>query len=158
MITLIAAIGKNNELGYQNKLLWSLPGDMKYFKENTTGKRVVMGRKTYESIGRPLPNRENIVITSHEIPEVKTVKSIDDILSLEGDTYIIGGASIYKEFIKYAGFLLLTEVDDSPTADAFFPEFDKSEYNKEIVGQNSDNGIEYTFVKYTKEVVQNGHK
>ena len=126
MITLIAAIGKNNELGYQNKLLWSLPGDMKYFKENTTGKRVVMGRKTYESIGRPLPNRENIVITSHEIPEVKTVKSIDDILSLEGDTYIIGGASIYKEFIKYAGFLLLTEVDDSPTADAFFPEFDKS--------------------------------
>lgn len=150
MISLIAAIGKNRELGKDNDLLWHLKGDLKYFKEVTTNHTVVMGRKTYESIGKPLPNRENIVITRSNIDGVKTIKNPEEVLKMDGEVFIIGGASIYEYFIKYASRLYLTLIDDDKDADVYFPYFDESLYEKKTIGQNRENDIEYTFVLYER--------
>lgn len=153
MIIIIAAVGKNLELGYKNQLLWHLKEDMDYFKKVTTGSIVVMGRKTFESIGRPLPNRENIVI-SKSIKYIDGVKIIDDphkILEYNGKIFIIGGEQIYKFFLPYADKIYLTEIDKEALADSFFPEFNKNDYTEEIVGRGSDNDIDYTFKIYHKK-------
>ncbi len=152
MISIIAAIGKNYELGLNNQLLWHIPNDLKYFKQLTTGKIVVMGRKTYESIGRALPNRENIVLTrqSIKIDNVDVVNDYKKILDLE-DVFIIGGEQIYKLFLPYADNIYLTEIAENKEADSYFPIFDKSLYTKEIVKTDSYNDINYSFVIYRKK-------
>ena len=153
MINIIAAVGKNRELGFRNALIWHLKDDMKYFKETTLYHTVVMGRKTYESIGKALPNRRNIVITHLEMDDAE-VMSIDDVLSLSKseEVFVIGGETIYREFLSYADKLYLTEIDDEHEADAFFPEFDKSNYDKKIIKEDMENGIKYSFVKYTHKI------
>lgn len=158
MTVIIAAIGKNNELGANNHLLWSLPGDMKYFRETTRGCTVIMGRLTFESIGRALPKRRNIVITSNPAfyaEGVETARSLDGALKMsenDGTVFIIGGARVYKEALGVADAVYLTEIDaDFPEADVFFPEFDKTLWNREIAGKGDDGGISYTFVRYTKK-------
>lgn len=155
MIKLIAAVGKNGELGKDNGLMWSLPGDMKFFRSTTSGSTVIMGRKTYESIGRPLPKRRNIVISRS--PELKidgaeVVYSLGDAIKLcEGDAYIIGGASVYKESFPFADEIILTEIDEGyDGADVFFPDFDKSLYKKETLAQGCDGETSYTHVKYSR--------
>src|SRR3954471_19616933 len=100
-ITIVVAISENNAIGKDNKLLWHLPNDLKHFKDITTGGTVIMGRKTYDSVGRPLPNRRNIIITRQqiEIPGCEVVNSIDAALALcrdEAEVFIVGGAEIYK--------------------------------------------------------------
>src|SRR3989338_5065775 len=130
MISLIAAIGKNNELGKANALLWHLPADMKHFIEITTLHPVVMGRKTFESIGRPLPNRRNIVITrdvKYKKEEVEIVHSLSEALDLFPDQneeiFIIGGAEIYRQTMPIADRLYITHIDaEDSEADSFFPE------------------------------------
>ena len=153
MINIIAAIGKNGELGLNNQLLWHLKEDMKYFKETTTGYIVVMGRKTFESIGKPLPNRENIVLSRSNlnIDGVKIVNDPHKILEYNEKVFIIGGESIYRFFLPYADNLYLTEIDEEALADSFFPEFDKNDYTEETVGRGSDNDIDYTFKIYHKK-------
>ena len=152
MINLIAAVGKNLELGLNNKLIWNIPEDLQYFKKLTTGKTVVMGRKTYESIGRPLPNRNNIVLTRKEsnIEGVNTVKNYEEILNVEEEIFIIGGESIYELFLPYADNIYLTEIDDVHEADSYFPYFDKELYEKEIIKESSYNGLNYSFVIYKR--------
>ena len=150
MISLIAAVGKNYELGKDNKLIWHFKKDMEYFKEVTTGKTVVMGRKTYESIGRPLPNRRNIVITSRMLEGVETVKTVDEILDMHEDIFIIGGASIYEEFIKYADKIYLTLIDKEYDADTYFPTFDENQFEKTVIKEETENDIKLTFALYTK--------
>ena len=150
MISLIAAVGKNYELGKDNKLIWHFKKDMEYFKEVTTGKTVVMGRKTYESIGRPLPNRRNIVITSRMLEGVETVKTVDEILDMHDDIFIIGGASIYEEFIKYADKIYLTLIDKEYDADTYFPTFDENQFEKTVIKEETENDIKLTFALYTK--------
>lgn len=155
MISLIAAVGKNLELGKDNALLWNLPGDMKFFRSTTAGHTVVMGRLTYESIGRPLPKRRNIVISRNADykPEgVEVFASLEEALSAcDNDCFIIGGAMIYKLALPFGDELILTEVDAQyPDADVYFPTFDKSLYSAEIIGENCDDGVEYKHVKYTK--------
>ena len=150
MISLIAAVGKNYELGKDNKLIWHFKKDMEYFKEVTTGKTVVMGRKTYESIGRQLPNRRNIVITSRMLEGVETVKTIDEILDIHDDIFIIGGASIYEEFIKYADKIYLTLIDKEYDADTYFPTFDENQFKKTVIKEETENDIKLTFALYTK--------
>ncbi len=130
-ITIIAAIGKRNEIGLDNKLLWKLSSDLKHFKALTTGHTIIMGRKTYQSIGRPLPNRTNIIITRNENYQAagcKVVNSLQQAIALCEDTecFIIGGASIYKQAISLANKLELTFVDFEGEADTFFPEIDYS--------------------------------
>ena len=134
MISLIAAIGKNNELGKDNTLLWHMPADMEYFREITRDHTVVMGRKTFESIGKPLPDRKNIVITrdkNYLRHGVDVVHSFDEALKMsktvfdtnEKEVFIIGGAEIYKQAFGIADKLYITHIDaEDKNADVFFPE------------------------------------
>lgn len=156
-VSLIAAIGKNRELGKDNKLLFNISKDMAHFKEKTTGHTVIMGRKTFESIGRPLPNRTNIVITRdssfmlHD-SNVKVVHSVEQALELgkkveHDELFIIGGAQIYKEFLPYADKLYLTIVDKEVGADAFFPEYE-NEFKKIVKSQgDEENDHKFTFIE-----------
>ena len=155
--SIIAAIGKNNELGKDNALIWHLPGDLKFFKETTTGKTIIMGRRTFESLPRMLPNRHHIVISSsNNFPEeVSVYNTIDDLLKDYKDSneelFVIGGASIYKAFLDLSNKLYLTEIDaEDKNADAYFPTFDKSLYDMEVLKENEDEGIKYRHVLYKK--------
>ncbi|MBQ6841260.1 MAG: dihydrofolate reductase [Bacilli bacterium] len=155
MINIIAAVGKNLELGIDNHLLWNLPSDMKYFKETTMGHLVIMGKKTYESIGRPLPGRRNIVISSSlEDAKVDVAKSVEEAIALVGDAdaFVIGGASIYKQFLALADNLYLTLVDDAPKADVYFPSFNEDNYEKEVIKQITENGINMKMVLYRRKI------
>lgn len=153
-INIIAAVGKNLELGKNNKLIWPLKEDLKYFKKMTIGKTVVMGDKTFYSIGKVLPGRNNIVLSFNEIniPGVTVFNDHKKIFSLEEDEiFIIGGESIYELFLPYANKLYLTEIKmEDSSADCYFPNFDKSKYKKNIIKNSQENGINYTFVCYEK--------
>lgn len=129
---IIAAVADNKAIGYQNKLIYNISNDMQHFKELTLGNVVIMGRKTYESIGKPLSSRDNIVITSHDISvdnydNLWTVRSLEEAYKLAEDLdgekiFVIGGAQLYEAALPYTEWLDLTEVLDSPgNADAFFP-------------------------------------
>ena len=139
-ISLIAVISKGKRaVGTKNGLLWNIPGDLPRFKKLTTGHTIVMGRKTYESIGRPLPDRTNIVITRN--PDFKpegviVTSSIENALKIakekeqNGEIFVIGGGEIYKQALPFVDRLYLTIVDDEPVADTFFPDY--SVFKKEI--------------------------
>ncbi|MBQ8472359.1 MAG: dihydrofolate reductase [Bacilli bacterium] len=159
-LSMIACVGKNLELGKNNDLIWHLPNDLKYFKKVTDGHVVVMGKNTFKSLPKVLPNRKNIVLTfpddTEKLPnEVEVFHGIEEFLEsykdYQDEVFIIGGASIYKQFLKYADNLYLTEVDMESEADVYFPEFDKSLYDKEIVLENSDNNIKYKHVIYRRK-------
>lgn len=134
-ITLIAAMDRNRGIGIQNTLPWKISEDLKHFKEKTLNKPIIMGRKTFDSIGRPLPKRHNIVITRNPAivrhPEVSYMLSADTAISYirnHDDVFVIGGAQIYQEFLPIADRLILTEIDHDFKCDAFFPEFDRSQW------------------------------
>jgi len=162
MISLIAAIGKNNELGKGNTLLWSMPADMKHFQETTRGHTVVMGRKTFESIGRPLPNRKNIVITrdkNYSRQNIDIAHSLEEALELaklekNEEIFIIGGAEIYKQAILLADKLYITHIDaEDKNADVFFPKIDKREWrevSREEYQPDEKNIFPYIFSIYEK--------
>lgn len=154
---MICAVGKNLAIGRKNQLIWNLPNDLKHFKDITLGRTVIMGDKTFESIGRPLPNRKNIVVTlqeNYEAPGCEVRNSLDEVLreykNTEEEVFVIGGATIYRLSLPYADKLYLTLVDDAPTdADAFFPDY--SEFKKEISREErEENGIKYAFVELIK--------
>lgn len=155
MITIIAAVAKNNVIGAKNDLPWYLPEDLKHFKEITSGHTVIMGRKTYESIvsrlGKPLPNRKNIVITRnnlYQVPEgVEKADSLQSALQKHSkDTFIIGGASIFEEGLMLADQLIITHVHKEYPGDTYFPEIDPHVW--EEIGRE-DHG-EYSFVTYKR--------
>ncbi len=132
-ISLICALGTNRAIGRDNQLLWQLPGDLKRFKQLTIGKPVIMGRKTFESIGRPLPERTNFVLTSNRDWRVEGAVSCFALGDALGQTHapeimVIGGGQVYAEALPQATTLYLTEVDDAPDADAFFPEWDRAQF------------------------------
>lgn len=145
MISIIAVIGKNRELGKDNHLLWNLPGDLKRFSAITHGHPVIMGRKTYESIGRPLPDRTNIVISSHsEISSLDAAIAKAKLAPGSEEIFIIGGGSVYAQAISIADRLYLTIVDAQADADTFFPDY--SRFTKVIEeSSHEDDGIRYTY-------------
>ena len=156
MISIIAAIGKNNELGLNNDLIWHLPNDLKFFKEKTLNQNIVMGYNTFVSLGRVLPSRKHIVLSFEKVRlplEVIQFNNLEDLNNYikDKDVFIIGGASMYKQFIDKADRLYLTEIDNTHKADVYFPKFDKSVFDKKILGTNSDNGINYTFTLYERK-------
>ena len=156
MIALIAAIGKNNELGKNNNLIWHLPNDLKFFKEVTMGKNVVMGLNTYKSLPRKLNGRNMIVLSDVEFKEEGIIVYNDLKKLLEDykneDIYIIGGASLYKLFIDKVDTMYLTEIDASDDkADVYFPKFNKDDWNREVLKENSDNDIKYKHVRYRRK-------
>lgn len=156
MLSIIAAIGKNRELGHGNDLVFHLKEDMKFFRETTTDHKVVMGRKTWESLPGKLKNRTNIVLSRHGVEGAdECVSNMDAFIAANQDTeeevFVIGGGSIYAAFLPYAKNLYLTEIDSSADADVYFPEFDKSLYDKTIIKKGTENDLDYSIVKYTKK-------
>lgn len=161
MITIIAAIGRNNELGKNNDLIWNLPSDLKFFKEQTFGAKVAMGKNTFDSLPKLLPGRKHIVLSlddnfNKDASNAMVYHNKDEFIkyctSSSEDIFIIGGASIYTMFIEIADILVLTEIDSQDKeADVYFPKFDKTKYTKEVLSSNSDNGINYTHIKYVKK-------
>lgn len=154
MLSLIAVIGKNRELGEDNKLLWHIPGDLPRFKRLTTGHPIIMGRKTFESIGKSLPDRTNIVITHNPsfTPDgVAVVSSVDEALTTASaapgseEIFVIGGGRVFAETIDRADRLYLTVVDATAPADTFFPVYTR--FTK-VVSQESqeENGFRYTYI------------
>lgn len=156
-ITVIAAVGRNNELGKDNDLIWHFHADMVFFREQTTGHPVIMGRKTFESLPKLLPKRRNIIITSNPdftVEGAEICKSAEEAASLcKGEeAFVIGGGSVYGQFIEAADKILLTEIEaDCPDAQVFFPSFDKSRYNREVLAVHEENGIKFSHISYTKK-------
>ena len=159
-LALIAAIAKNNAIGFENKLIYWLPNDLKRFKELTTGHTIIMGSNTFRSLPKgALPNRRNIVLSRKEsgFPGCETFSSLEEALANCSDTelvYIIGGEMLYRTALPHADILCLTEVDDTPeNADAFFPEFARNEW--EVIEQEEHTADEkhaynYRFVTYLR--------
>ena len=157
-ISIIGAMGRNREFGLGDQLPWHLPDDLKHFKALTRGHTVIMGRKTYESIGKPLPDRKNIVITRNKdfkaggcvvvgsfeeaLAEAKNDGTVND-----PEVFVIGGAEIYKLALPHANKIYLTQVDASPEADKYFPEFDEREWRlvKEV-SHARDEKHSYAFI------------
>ena len=159
MISIIAAVAKNRAIGFENKLIYWLPNDLKRFKALTTGHTIIMGRRTFESLPKgALPNRRNIVLsrTQKTFPGCDTYSSLQEALKHcqpDEDIYIIGGAHVYTEAIGMADRLCLTEVDDTPAeADAFFPDYSKGWQieKKEAHPKDERHEFEYAFVDYIK--------
>ena len=154
-LTLIAAIEQNYGIGYQGKLLWHLPADMAFFRKKTIGHKVLMGRKTYESIGRPLKDRENIVMTRQniELPGVKIIHYLKEIKNDQEEIMILGGAELYALCLPYAKRIFLTEVEVNLKADAYFPKFDKMQFKcitKEFYPADDKNNYNMYFNEYSK--------
>lgn len=155
MISIIAAIGKNNELGKDNDLIWHIKGDLAHFKELTMHKKIVMGASTYKSLPKKLEGREYIILSKSlsNISDAVVYQSFDDLLAylntLDEEVMIIGGASIYKLFLPYAEVLYLTEIEEESNADVYFPEFDKKDFTKTLSEEHVDD-IKYKFVTYVR--------
>tara|TARA_B100001540_G_scaffold149553_1_gene132640 strand:- start:3010 stop:3516 length:507 start_codon:yes stop_codon:yes gene_type:complete len=164
-LALIAAVAENGVIGRDNQLPWHLPGDLAYFKRNTLGKPVVMGRNTFESIGRPLPGRSNIVISRRPgyAPQgVITVSSLDDALALAArvarsdeveEAVVIGGARVYAESLQRANRLYLTEVHAAVEGDVRFPPVDWSRWREDWRERHAAGGAnpyDYSFVIYSR--------
>lgn len=156
-IILIAAIGKNRELGKDNNLIWHLKEDLKFFKENTMGHIIVMGYNTYESLPNLLQGRRHIILTHRDINTlgVEVFHNLDDLLThlhnLDEDIYIIGGASIYQQFMPYAQELLLTQINaECNEADVYFPKWNNEEFTKEII-KEVDGEIPYSHIRYRRK-------
>lgn len=159
-ITLISALSSNYVIGKNNQLLWHLPKDFQWFKEQTKGFDIVMGKKTMDSImtfthGKPLPDRNNIVLSTSlkEQSGFTVVNDIDDILqlSLYKEMMIIGGEQIYKLFMPYAQKLILTEIHQDFEGDAFFPIFNKSDFNIIYQKNEIEKNLNFDFIIYQKK-------
>lgn len=157
-LALIAARARNGVIGLDNRMPWYLPEDLAYFKRVTLGKPVVMGRKTFESIGRPLPGRLNIVVTRNpdwQAAGVQVAHSLDAALALAAaaapeEIMLIGGAELYRQALPQADVLYLTEIDAEFAGDAFFPEVDLARWriDREEAGQRDSDGLRWRFVRY----------
>ncbi len=151
-LALIAAVARNRGIGYKGELPWKLPEDMRRFKQITTGHAVLMGRKTFEALGKPLPNRRNVVLTHRAIPGVETCSTIEAALAaLAGEqrVFVVGGGEVYAQLLDNADELLLTHVHRDVTADAFFPPF------AHLIGTRfrevfRDDREEFSFVDYLR--------
>ena len=159
-LTIIAAASANNVIGFNNKLIWNIPKDLKRFKELTQGHSVIMGRKTFESLPSPLPNRRNIVVTRNidYSPEgIEVFSSIEDAIYVCKDDlqpFIIGGGEIYSQTINLVDKIELTRVYKDYQGDAFFPDIplDKFELASELVNYlDDDSNIKYSFLTYIKK-------
>jgi len=157
-ISLIVAAAENNAIGKNNEMLWYLPNDFKYFKKTTSEHSIVMGRKTFDSIGKALPNRRNIVITRNQhfqADEVDVVNSLDEVLLYcrdEREVFIIGGAEIYKQALNMAHKIYFTRVHTTLAADAFFPDLSPEEWK--LVSQEHHEPDEKHAYAYSFEIYE----
>lgn len=158
MTTIIAAVGKNNELGKDNDLIWHLPADLKRFKKITTGHHIIMGRNTYESIGKPLPNRTTIIVSrnNYQAEGCITTNSLEKALEIaksDENAFVVGGAQIYHEAIHLVDMLDICEVHRNFSADTYFPEIDTTvwqEISRKNYKADDKNEYDYSFVRYQR--------
>jgi dihydrofolate reductase len=155
MVGLIVAYTKNHVIGNNGCIPWTIKGEQQRFKELTTGNVIVMGRRSYEEIGHPLPNRTTIVISrtkKFDEENCITAKSLDEAIKLAGDKniYISGGSSLYREALSLVEKMYITEIDYEIEGDTYFPEFDESLFVREV-GQHFNGDIPYTYVTYTRK-------
>jgi dihydrofolate reductase len=153
-LSIIVATDQQNGIGKNNQLLWHLPNDLKFFKKVTSGNTIIMGRKTYESIGKPLPNRRNVVISRNQDLKIEGVEIFDNISSAiqacvnEEEVFIIGGGEIYKQALDLTSKIYLTKVEANCDADIFFPEFKQEEWetiSEEDYEKDDRHAFNYTF-------------
>ncbi|MDQ2961925.1 MAG: dihydrofolate reductase [Pseudomonadota bacterium] len=159
-IALIAAVARNGIIGIKNRLPWRLPEDMRRFRALTTGHAVIMGRHTWESIGKPLSERQNIVVTHRMLrstPDVEFATSLEDALArvrLPDPAFVIGGEALYREALSHADLLYLTEIDRDFAGDARFPEFDRARWRETArdarTALDEPDAFTYYFVVYEK--------
>ncbi|QYR19025.1 dihydrofolate reductase [Paenibacillus sp. sptzw28] len=161
-ITMIAAMAHNRAIGVDNRMPWRLPAELAHFQRSTLGKTVLMGRKTFESLGKPLKNRLNVVLTrsSSCVPEgCEVVNSVQEALeryaaSSDTELVVIGGAEVYKQFLPYADKLLLTEVEAEIDGDAFFPSFNENEWmvtDSEAYSKDEKNAYNFYIRTYVRK-------
>lgn len=162
MLSIIVAMSDNNVIGKDNKIIWNLPEDLKRFKEITTGHTIVMGRKTFESLGRVLPNRKHIVITRDEtysvdnenVEIVNDIETIDKYINSEEEVFVIGGAIIYKQLINKVNKMYVTKIHEKFQGDAYFPLINEEEWKiteKETGIKNEQNPYDYEFLVYERK-------
>ena len=156
-LSIIVAMSSNRAIGVNNTLPWHLSEDLKHFKSLTTGHTIIMGRKTYESIGRPLPNRRNIVVSRNLntfYDGVEIVHSLEDAFSISSndeEVFIIGGSNIYEQSLNLVEYLYITEIAKAFEGDAFFPEIDKSLWTESSREAHvSSDGLKFSFVSLQK--------
>ncbi|HEY9559320.1 MAG TPA: dihydrofolate reductase [Anseongella sp.] len=159
-LSILAAKAANNVIGKSNQLIWHMPADLKHFRELTTGSTVIMGRKTFESIGKPLPNRHNIVVTrqkDYPAPGCEVVGSLDEAVQIshqEENVFILGGGEIYRQSMEIAGTLYITEIHATFEGDTFFPPIDTAvwvETFREDHEANEKYPYDFSFVTYQRK-------
>ena len=159
-LTIIAAVSTNNVIGFNNKLIWNIPNDLKRFKELTLGHSVIMGRKTFESLPNPLPKRRNIIITKNKdysrdgIEVTSNIEDAIDLCKSDSQPFIIGGGEIYSQTIEIVDKIELTRVYKDYQGDAFFPDIprDKFELTNELVNYlDDDSSTKYSFLTYIRK-------
>jgi len=158
-LNIAVAVADNFAIGKNNQLLWHMPADLKFFKQTTSGHTVIMGRKTFDSVGKPLPNRRNIVVTrdtSLKIDGAEVVNSLKEALELtkheEKPVFIIGGAEIYRQVLPQTDTIYLTTIHHTFDADTFFPEIDRNEW--QVISSESHQADERNKYDYTFEVLK----
>ena len=162
MLSIIVAIAKNNAIGKDNKLLWHLPEDLKRFKRLTTGHNIIMGRKTFESLGRVLPNRHHIIlcndaklnIEDENVEILDDISKLDKYINSEEENFVIGGATMYKLLMPYAKKMYITEIDKDFDGDVYFPEISLNEWKateREQGPEDNENDFEYEYVTYERK-------
>ncbi|MFD2630637.1 dihydrofolate reductase [Oceanobacillus kapialis] len=160
MISLLLAMDRNNLIGRENDLPWHLPKDLRFFKEKTLEKTIIMGRKTYESIGRPLPKRENVVVTRNTeltkevtcIADVKTIKQWNED-NPSKEYFVIGGGHLFEQVLPFADRMYITLIDETFTGDTYFPDFSSDEWkiSSKVKGEkNETNPYDYYFIQYDR--------
>ncbi|HEY3301452.1 MAG TPA: dihydrofolate reductase [Methylophilaceae bacterium] len=158
-LSLIVAIAQNNVIGINNTLPWHLPEDLKRFRALTIGHHIIMGRKTYESLGRLLPGRTTVIVTrnlGYSVEGAIVVHSLDEAIEACGndsEAFLIGGAELYRQGLQYAHKLYITEIDLDVAGDAFFPVWDDQTWREESREHHASvNGLAYSYVTYTKVI------
>ncbi len=157
-ISFIFAMGRNREIGLNNALPWHLPGDLKFFKRMTMGHPIVMGRRTYESIGRPLPGRTNVIVTRQTdlmVEGFQVMHSAEEVMEAfpQEEVYVIGGTELFKSFLPYADKLVVTFIDDDFEADTYFPELPQGQWQLDWTEpgvKDEQNPYDYEFRIYKR--------
>lgn len=161
MLSIIVAKAKNNIIGKENKLIWKLPADLKHFKEITTGHTIIMGRKTFNSLGRVLPNRKHIVfsqnpdfkVNDENVQVVHSMLEIQEYIENNEENFVIGGAMIYNLLMPYVTKMYVTQINEEFEGDTFFPKIDTEvwkEISREKGQKDEKNTLDYEFVTYEK--------
>ena len=161
MLSIIVAKAKNNAIGKDNRLLWHLPEDLKRFKKLTTGHNIIMGRKTFESLGRVLPNRHHIVlcndvnlkIENKDVEILESISQLDKYINNEEENFVIGGATMYKLLMPYSKKMYITQINKDFEGDVYFPEISPEEWritNKEEGPEDGKNAFHYEYVTYER--------